>query len=374
MTRIAHIADLHLTDRRDDSRATLAEQRELLGWIGEHAARHGAAVMFVAGDVFDAASTPAERNVAISVFKSWAGRMPVVVVRGNHDRGGDLFFLGELCTTCPIHVYSRPEVLDVAGATVACLPWPSKASLGLGTDSQPESDAGAALGLVLKQIEIRFRASALPCILLAHAELGSARLDTGIQLMAHAELPLAAGDLLDTGADYVALGHVHKHQVVQEKICYAGSVRQTNFGEDACKGYCLVDVARGAPPVIQHIQAPSRELVTIGGEWSESGLFFAAAAVRPAGYRLTYDVTEDLREQARSVAEETRARLLKDGAHSVKIDARITPTHRVRSEEIRGARSVAEKLHAYWGNLGTPPAGGAAILKKLAALESEGQP
>lgn len=380
--KIAHVADIHLTDRKGDSQATLDEQVELCRWIGEHAEEAGVDVLLVAGDIFDHSSTPDMRAAAITILRQWASDRPVAAVRGNcsHDRPGDISFLAEIRSEYEIRVYDHFAFVVQHGLLLASIPWPTKAGLAqAGSQQGVDSAAQRAMRSLLSGIKARWDEEPLwPRIILAHAELGSATMDTGQQVLAHADFPLHAQDLIDTGADYIALGHIHKHQVIDDRICYAGSIRQTAYGQDDTKGYCLVDVERGLPPAIQHIQAPSRRLVTYEGAFSGDDadgdlLVFEIGNNLHVGdaVRLKYTATQAQRERARYWAEDYRETLLAGGAHSAKIDATIVPSTRVRSEAIQMAKTLPEKLAAYWDSDECRPDRTEQILRKLRDLEME---
>jgi exonuclease SbcD len=383
--RIAHVADLHIDDRAPN--VTLNEQVETLSWIGSHAHEAGAKAMLVAGDVFDRSSTPIERNAAIEVFASWAEHMPVVVVYGNHDRNEDLDFLARLRARSFIAVCSRPDIIAVGveRLEIACLPWPHKANLVAAGDVTASTDlqeaAAAAMQSVLKGMAIQLANSHRVRIL-----LGTALADSGQPLAGRCDIDLGEHDLLEVGADVCLLGHIHKHQVLCDRIVYAGSPRQTTFGEDPIKGYCLIDVERGETPVITHVKAPGRELVTIEACWpiEESTAGHAGKLVsendvpveeepapKGAAIRLQYSISETNRHAAGEQATEAKSRWLDAGAHSVKIDARTIATHRVRSEDIETALSTADKLRSLWTHRGQSPDRSEAILAKLTQIEGE---
>ena len=85
--------------------------------------------------------------------------------------------------------------------------------------------------------------------------------------------------------DYAALGHIHIKQQVNAKAWYAGSPDCHGFGEDAeAKAFLLVDVTRGAPPVVTEIPTHPRPLlkrsVTAASEWTDMEPFPEGAIIR----------------------------------------------------------------------------------------------
>ena len=189
-------------------------------------------------------------------------------------------------------------------------------------------------------------------------------------------MALSEGDLLDINADAILLSHIHLHQVLGDgRIVYAGAPRPTRFGEESAKGYCLVGVERDRPPIIEHRRAPYRQLVTLRGEWSDANpdvLCFpnATTAARGSAFRLVYDTPQDKRGQADVIARAIRDDLLASGAHSVRLDPRVTAIHRVRSETIREARTTADRVRALWAARGEEPSRAVQILEKLSGMEA----
>jgi exonuclease SbcD len=377
---ISHVADTHLSESRGDSGESLNEIIDRLIWCGEDARQADVEFMLVAGDVFNQASSPAERNAAIKIFTTWAEHFPVTVIYGNHDRQNDLDFLGKLRSRHQITVLDRPKLLTINNLAVACLPWPKKAHLVSKLDAGQDVSQVAiqAMRAILNGFAVDFQKTELPRVLLAHAELGIAVTDNGQPLTGRADIELNDGDLLDTGADVVCLGHIHQHQVIQNKIVYAGSPRQCVFGENNKKGHCIIDVQRGKLPVIEHRKAPGRELITVDAEWednalsTEAGLLDKLEAVQKGTIvRLKYHVPDGDRGQAAEQAERAKQRWLEAGAHSVTLDQRIEATYRVRSEAIREARTNEDRLDAWWGSIGQRPDREKQIKEKLGEIEAE---
>ncbi len=68
--------------------------------------------------------------------------------------------------------------------------------------------------------------------------------------------PSSIADLSNAGMDYWALGHIHKHSVLQVNspaIVYPGCSQSTHPGESGEKGCCLVTLGHGIEPEIQFI-------------------------------------------------------------------------------------------------------------------------
>jgi DNA repair exonuclease SbcCD nuclease subunit len=234
-----------------------------------------------------------------------------------------------------------------------------------------ETTASQAIRAILLSSAQRFAKWSKPGVLLAHLEVGAALTDSGQPLVGKADIELAEGDLLDSGADYIALGHIHKHQVLCDRVCYAGASRQCTFGEDPVKGYCLTAVERGEPPKIEHRRAPGRDLVTVEGAWDGEAVSFdtrPSEVPMNAIVRVRFETPEDAM-QAASQSVDSYVRAL-DG-QTVRIVPKVIPTSRVRSAEIHKARTNAERVEALWKVRDQRPERAGQILTKLGQLDSE---
>lgn len=373
---IAHTADLHLDERAHEP---LDDQVARLEWIGADAKKAGAKLLVCSGDVFHRRSTAAERNAALVAVVSWANRFPVVIVKGNnsHDGPGEVDFLGRLRTANPVRVCSAAEHFAFSDFSVCALAFPEKqwlaARLAAGADITQASLA--CMRTILSGFSASW-ADGLPRILVAHAEIGAAVTEAGQPMVGRCFIELAEDDLLSSGADYVALGHIHKAQTLGDRIRYAGSPRQIDFGEGCDKGYSLVDVIRGKAPVIEHRETPGRRLVTVNYRWDDleaSGLLpdsgeDADVTVGGALVRLVYEVDDGHREEAARHAAAISEIMKKAGALDIRLEPRVTMADRVRSEEIRVAATDADRLRALWSSRGGAPANAETIMAKLAEI------
>jgi exonuclease SbcD len=94
----------------------------------------------------------------------------------------------------------------------------------------------------------------MPRVLAGHFSVGGAVFGSERSVMLGRDLVIQKSALADLAWDYVALGHIHKHQNLTPKratdappIVYSGSLERIDFGEAAeTKGFCWVTLERGA--------------------------------------------------------------------------------------------------------------------------------
>lgn len=365
---IAHMADLHVTDRHRYH--ALGDQLDWLVSMGNEAADLGAELIVVAGDIFHGKSTPAERNAMIDVVQHWAARTPVVMVRGNHDAAGDLSYLAQLKARHRVTTCDYPaRMVNIAGESVVCIPWPRKAMLASLADAEHANvdtiwaAAVDSMRALLHGFGVHLH-GAETSVLVAHAEIGSAILDSGQPAAGHCDIDLAVDDLLDVGADYVALGHIHKRQQVAESVRYAGSAWQTRWGEDDAKGCLLVDTRDPCNP--SAIASPAPRLVDV-----DLDLYSDPHQCNGCHVRLTYRASETERAEAARAAASKRADIMAAGALSCVVNPAIDAVHRARAPEIQTAQTPMDKLRRLWAVREDTPARAAEILSKLNEIEQE---
>ena len=76
--------------------------------------------------------------------------------------------------------------------------------------------------------------------------------------------------------DYVALGHIHKHQILGNNplVVYSGSMQRIDFGEERDdKGFCVIDLDPGKPVGMRledfnFITSKARQFQTSYGNWA----------------------------------------------------------------------------------------------------------
>lgn len=381
-TTVAFIGDSHFSET-----SRFRECIALHDFIARDLAARGVDLVVHCGDVFDAKSTPEERRAVADWLRAVAETAPVVLVRGNHDHLGDLALLGRLRTRHPVTVEEACGVHVVAGVAVAAVAWPRKAELLAGASASIEDGAaraGDALRSVLRGLGGALAAHDGPRVLAAHAMVRGSLTSTG-QPLVGCDMEIGLDDLALARAHIVALGHIHLPQDFGTTpegapIVYTGSPRRTAFGELEEKSYVVAEfeerVACWACARWDRVAVPATPMLLLEAEHGADGWVTAPWASRDfvaanAEIRIRVMVDADRRDVARKDAEKVRARLLAEGASSIKIEEVVRATTRARAPEIARASTVAEKLGALWRARGDVPeeTRRARLLARLAELE-----
>ena len=289
--RVLHTADWHLGQHFLTSQERLGEQRLFLDWLLAAVRAHGVDVLVVAGDVFD---TTSPSHAAQELYYDFLVRMQatacrdIVVVGGNHDSPTLLNASRRLLRALRVHVVggvpADPAEQLIAlenGLLVAAVPFLRDRDLRL---AAPGETPEARQLRVRDSIAGHYRALADHPTLRRHREADRPTLATGHLYAAGgearegAERDVHIGGLGVVGAehfppefDYVALGHLHRPQVVggQARLRYAGSPVPLSFTEaDDKQQVLLLDFGPGAGvPVVTSLPVPvARRLQRFHGE------------------------------------------------------------------------------------------------------------
>jgi exonuclease SbcD len=109
----------------------------------------------------------------------------------------------------------------------------------------------------------------VPTVLTGHFSVSGAVWGSERSVMLGRDVVVPKSTLADPAFDYVALGHIHKHQNLTEgepgvpPVVYAGSLERIDFGEEGqTKGFCWVELARGET-TWEFVRSNPRPFVTI---------------------------------------------------------------------------------------------------------------
>ena len=89
-----------------------------------------------------------------------------------------------------------------------------------------------------------------PAVLSAHVSVGGATTSSERSMMLGRDYVLQRSSVALPAFDYVALGHIHRHQVLGEwpPVVYSGSLQRVDFSEEEDpKGFCIVEMDPSLP-------------------------------------------------------------------------------------------------------------------------------
>ena len=212
--------------------------------------------VIVAGDVYDSGKVSGE---AIEVWNQAATRVclgcgiPMIVIAGNHDSADRLASCRELLKNSGLYLFGRltnpVEPVELDGGKVAVWPLPffqtDAVCAGWPEHRDEVRNQPQAAKVVLDSIRERMRRDRVN-IVVSHAMVSNAELsdsDRSARIGGASAVPLSVFD----GFDYVALGHIHKPQRMNDRVRYSGSPMAYSFGAEEAheKGFVLFDTESG---------------------------------------------------------------------------------------------------------------------------------
>jgi exonuclease SbcD len=256
--RILHFADAHIdmvTQGRHDPATGFAVRTldflAALDTIVNTAIEERPDLVIFAGDAYkDRTPVPTfQREWGRRVARLSQAGIPTLLLVGNHDlspAAGRAHALQEFETLAIpfVRVASKPMFLgpEELGAPIQVLaiPWVSRSSLMAIKELSGEDPAEIYSALEqrltdLVNIWLDRADKELPVILAAHASVQGASYGGERSVMLGSDLVLPGSLVKDPRLSYVALGHIHKAQDVnqglQPPVIYPGSIERVDFGE-----------------------------------------------------------------------------------------------------------------------------------------------
>lgn len=225
-------------------------------------------LVLIAGDIFkNRDPTPTvQREFARCIHKLSRAGMPTFILVGNHDVPNALSRANtvEIYSTLAVPgvtVAQKPgfHVIDTKSGPVQiiAIPWLSRSYMLTNKDFRnldPDALNKELLNMVESFIDNSLKKvdPSMPLILTAHASVQGAVFSTEKEIMLGQDVVYPKTMLTDERVDYVAMGHIHKYQVLTQQrppIIYPGSLERIDFGEERDpKGFVTVDIEEAATP------------------------------------------------------------------------------------------------------------------------------
>lgn len=281
--KIVHFSDVHIGvenyGRIDPATGLSARLGDFLATFDEvvdYAIAERADLALFTGDAYKSRnpSQTHQREFASRIASLTDAGVPVFLVVGNHDMpltSGPATAL-EIFDTLGVrmvHVGERlgAHVVDTPAGPlqIVSVPWVRRSHF-LATEERSGLTIDEINSLIQERMTAAVRALAdrldpsIPAVLAAHVTVSSAvvggstrdgvRYGSERSMMLGRDHVLLASSLARPQFDYVALGHIHKYQVVGDhpKMAYAGSLERVDFGEEGDdKGFCVVELDTSLP-------------------------------------------------------------------------------------------------------------------------------
>ena len=376
--RIAHIADLHCCKEHQK------EALESLDEICLSLTANPVDLIAIAGDTWDASML----NTEASGFNDFVGRIqnlatfaPVVMIYGtpSHDTDGSLEVFRKIRAKNAITILeaAKPYFLEngkivetstAPEALIFGIPEPRKKYLLANATAGKDETEGAIRDAMQKVCFLlaakRREFPDIPCVMLYHGDIAGSSLQNDRTIERGTGIAISIDDLASVGADYYALGHIHKPQQVGTlPAYYAGSIYPKDFGETHKAGFNIVEIADGKTEVKRiAFRHPQNMKIEGGADVKIDGDY--------TGKRVWLEIT--CTKEERVLLDEDKI-LSEIRSHGAEEGSRVTiseiPTETVRAAEITEAAGVSEKFKVWAENSGIEVK--ESVLQKIAELDTD---
>lgn len=293
LIRVLHFADLHLGvenyGRLEPATGLSSRVTDFLrafDALVDYALTEDVDLVLFAGDAFKT-RTPSptyQREFARRIHRlAVEAGIPTFLLVGNHDlphAAGRAHSI-EIFQTLEVenvHVARKPAAMRIetrhGPLQIVALPWIVRSAI-LAREAYKGCNMEEIHELMLRRLEELLLTAEeslvsqldpdLPTILAAHGTVQGAVYGSERSVMLGSDLILPPSLVQHPAFDYVALGHIHKHQSVGERppAVYAGSLERVDFGEEKeTKGFVIVELERGRA-AWRFVSLPARPFVTI---------------------------------------------------------------------------------------------------------------
>ena len=290
--RILHTSDWHVGRRFSDV-DVLDHLGVVVDAMVETVRAEQVDVVVIAGDIFDRASPPPEAFNFLDqmLVKIRSAGAQVVLISGNHDGASRLSFMSAAAASFGIHVRTRVDQIDDAIVIEDAhgpvyfygIPYldPTLDRTQFGTDLPRSHEAILDAAMDRVRADLMGRGARSRSVVLAHcfAIKGTrggrlprsgetaAQVTDSMRSIAVGGVEVTPTQVFE-GASYVALGHLHSKQTLDDRIRYSGAPLAYSFGDDrVARGFWIVDLsANGEVNAGWRTLPVPRKVSTITGE------------------------------------------------------------------------------------------------------------
>lgn len=282
---LGYVADLHIRgeDYQYGSEA-LAEALDVMH-------REGVSRVVCAGDIFETPTITDKYAMTGTLVRAFldpvdAYGLPWDLIEGNHDQApaSEKGALAALSASPLCRIISGDILLQTweDGTRTAYLPWLDKATALAGEPSRDRKDHQEIFRQYslqkIDRVKEFFSEGAGTKALIGHCEVLGAVGGAYRYVIPGSSFWFNCPELLETGADVIALGHIHYRQRLnldgdRQWLGYIGSLRSMNFGErDYPSGFALHDTSTNDLRFVDLKKAPKYYVVSTSEAASPSFL------------------------------------------------------------------------------------------------------
>ena len=267
--KVIHFSDLHIgvenygrIDPETGMSTRLLDFLHAYDQLVDYAIANKVDAVLFAGDAYKSRdpSQTHQREFASRVARLASEGIPVLLVTGNHDMPSVASKASAL-EIFPTLVVENVVVSDQVETTtihtrdgalqVVSLPWVRRSNF-LSKEETRELNLDEISEAITKRLtsivnsELDNLDPSVPAVLVGHVTVMGAKVGTERSMMLGRDHTLLPSALKHPNLDYVALGHIHKHQVIghDPMVVYSGSMQRVDFSEETeAKGFCVVDLS-----------------------------------------------------------------------------------------------------------------------------------
>jgi exonuclease SbcD len=292
--KLLHTSDWHLGRSLYDKKR-YEEFDAFLNWLTGFMAKEKIDILLVSGDIFD---STAPSNRAQQIYYRFLAQIPetgcrhVVIIGGNHDsptfldapknilNALNIKVVGSKTENPEDEVFILKDGYGVAEAIVCAVPFLRDRDIRLAEPGESPDDKTQKLLQNISQHykeiaaiahEFQDKKNKVPIIGMGHLFTSNARTTEGdgvrelyIGTIAHID-----GDNISKGFDYMALGHLHIAQKVDnsENVRYSGSPVPMGFTEaEQTKKIVIAEFNDSTPVIIEHDVPCFQKLIQLRGD------------------------------------------------------------------------------------------------------------
>ena len=284
--RILHFADVHIgvenysrLDPETGLSTRLGDFLETFDQMVDYAIESKVDLALFCGDAYKSRdpSQTHQREFAKRIVRLSTAGVPTFLLVGNHDTPNTLgratsldiyrtldvpmVTIGDTPRTYTVETPSGP-IQIIAVPWVRRSQFLARESSRRLTPDQINENIQESLTRII-QNNVQALDPAIPAVLAGHVTVSQATTSSEQSMMLGRDHVLLKSAVTLPQLDYVALGHIHKHQILGTlpHVVYAGSQQRVDFGEENDdKGFCVIELDPDAPQGTRMTQFEFRQV------------------------------------------------------------------------------------------------------------------